>query len=65
MPLRIKLALSLVAALVTVAGFFFQNYLDPTGPKYVILFLGAFMVVSMWVFPEVTRKEPPRRDRKP
>ena len=61
MPFPIKLALSVVVALATLAGYYFQNYLDPIGPKYAILFLGAFMIVSMWIFPEVTRKGPNSR----
>jgi hypothetical protein len=26
------------------------------GPKIAILILGPFMVIAMWIFPEVTRK---------
>ena len=57
MPFPIKLALSIVVLLVMVASYFFQDSLGQTGPKYAVLFLGIFMTVALWVFPEVTRNQ--------
>lgn len=57
MPKPIKIGLSVLVALATVAAFFFQDWLGQTGPKYAVLFLGPFMIVAMWIFPEVMRKE--------
>ncbi|MFG1346851.1 hypothetical protein V5F59_18330 [Xanthobacter autotrophicus DSM 431] len=56
MPNHIKLMLSLVVLAVAAAGYVFQSSLGQVGPKYAVAFLGAFMVVAMWVFPEVQRR---------
>jgi hypothetical protein len=57
MPFPIKFALSLVVILVAAAGFFYERSIGMAGPSYAILFLAPFMVVAMWIFPEVTRKK--------
>ena len=57
MPTPVKLILSLIVLLVAVAGYFFQDSLGQTGPKYAVLFLGVWMTIAMWIFPEVTRKK--------
>ncbi|QRG05049.1 hypothetical protein EZH22_18180 [Xanthobacter dioxanivorans] len=56
MPTRIKFMLSLVVLAVAAAGYAFQASLGLQGPKYAVAFLGIFMVVAMWVFPEVQRR---------
>lgn len=56
MPSHIKLMLSLVVLAVAAAGYVFQSGLGQEGPKYAVAFLGAFMVVAMWIFPEVQRR---------
>jgi hypothetical protein len=56
MPFPIKTALSVIVLLVAIAAYFYQDSLGMQGPKLAILFLGPFMVVAMWIFPEVTRK---------
>ena len=56
MPTPIKLGLSIAVLLVAIAGYFYESSLGQVGPKYAVLFLGVFMVVAMWIFPEVTRK---------
>jgi hypothetical protein len=33
-------------------------HLGQTGPSYAVAFLGVFAVFAMWVFPEVTKKNP-------
>lgn len=55
MPTPIKAVLSVVKLLVAAAGFWFQQSLGQDTAKWVVAFLGVFMVVSMWVFPEVAR----------
>lgn len=57
MPFPVKFTLSLIVIAVAIAAFFFQGALGQVGPKYATLFLGIFMVVAMWIFPEVARKE--------
>jgi hypothetical protein len=56
MPFPIKTALSVIVLLVAVAAYVYQDSLGMHGPKIAILILGPFMVVAMWIFPEVTRK---------
>lgn len=57
MPFRIKLSLSILVFLVALGTFYSQHVAGHAGPKFAALFLGVFMVVAMWIFPEVTRKE--------
>jgi hypothetical protein len=57
MPVRIKLPLSVLVVLVAIAAFFFQRSLGHDVVQYLVLFLGAFMVFAMWLFPEVKREE--------
>ncbi|HQS07691.1 MAG: hypothetical protein B7Y12_10950 [Rhizobiales bacterium 24-66-13] len=61
MPFHIKFGLSIIVLLVTAAGYALQAHLGQTTPKYAVAFLGLFMVVAMWVFPEVERKKIDRR----
>ena len=56
MPFPIKTALSIIVLLVAVAAYFYQDSIGQHGPKIAILFLAPFMVIAMWIFPEVTRK---------
>lgn len=65
MPKPIKIVLSIIVALATVAGYLFQDYLGQEGPKYAVLFLGPLMIIGMWLFPEVMRKGKPQADRGP
>ena len=57
MPVRIKLALSVIVVLVAIAAFFFQRASGHDRIQYLVLFLGGFMVFAMWLFPEVKREE--------
>lgn len=56
MPFSIKFGLSVAVALTALAGWFYLGYLGQTGPQWAVAFLGPFMVVSLWIFPEVMRK---------
>jgi hypothetical protein len=55
MPFPIKTALSIVVLLVAVAAYFYQDSIGQHGPKIAIMFLAPFMVIAMWIFPEVKR----------
>jgi len=57
MPVKIKLALSLVVVLVAAITFYVQNSLGHGRIQYLVAFLGFFMVFAMWLFPEVKREE--------
>ena len=48
MPFRVKFLLSLAWVV----------HLGQTGPSYAVAFLGVFAVFAMWVFPEVTNRNP-------
>ena len=56
MPFPVKLGLSVVVTLVIIAAFFHQRALGHEGPQWALLFLAPFMIVALWIFPEVTRK---------
>ncbi|HYI84396.1 MAG TPA: hypothetical protein VEX11_14450 [Acetobacteraceae bacterium] len=56
MPFKVKFGLSLAVTLVIVAAFFHQRALGHEGPQWALLFLAPFMLVALWIFPEVTRK---------
>ena len=57
MPVRIKLGLSLLVVLVTAIAAWYQHTMGHDRIQYVVAFLGAFMIFSMWLFPEVKREE--------
>lgn len=56
MPRSVKLTISAIVILVAAAAYALQAELGQVGPKYAVIFLGGFMVVAMWLFPEVTHK---------
>lgn len=57
MPLAIKIVFSLVVLATAVAAYHFLAWLGPGITPYLALFLGAFSVVSFWIFPEVVHKK--------
>jgi len=57
MPFPIKFALSVVVLIVAALAFVYERSAGMEGPSYAILFLAPFMVIAMWIFPEVTRKK--------
>ncbi|HAP12457.1 MAG TPA: hypothetical protein DCR50_16645, partial [Afipia sp.] len=57
MPVKIKLALSLVVIIVAAVAFYMQHTLGHERIQYLVVFLGVFMVFAMWLFPEVKREE--------
>jgi hypothetical protein len=64
MPFPIKTGLTLIVLLVAAGAYVFQDALGQIGPKYAVVFLGIFMAVAMWIFPEVSRKESQRPTRR-
>jgi hypothetical protein len=56
-PVKIKLALSLLVVLVTAIAVYSQHVLGHDRIQYVVAFLGFFMIFAMWLFPEVKRDE--------
>jgi hypothetical protein len=57
MPPRIKAIFSVIVAIAAIGGYVFQAGLGNTGPSYAALAFGAVSIVSMWIFPEVSRKK--------
>ncbi len=52
MPVKIKLVLSFVVALVAAITFYMQHALGHDRIQYLVAFLGFVMVFAMWLFPE-------------
>jgi hypothetical protein len=57
MPPRIKFVFSIVVVCAAMAGYTFQVSQGHIGPSYAALAFGLIAVVSMWIFPEVSRKK--------
>jgi hypothetical protein len=57
MPFHIKMTLSIIVLLVACAAYFYEDAIEMHGPKIAILMLAPFMVVAMWIFPEVNRRK--------
>ena len=55
MPFRVKFPLTVMVALVALAGWFYMRWLGQIGPQYAVAFLGPFMVIALWIFPEVAK----------
>jgi hypothetical protein len=65
MPFRVKFPLTLIVALVAIAGWFYMGHLGQAGPQWAVAFLGPFMVVALWIFPEVARDPADVKAQKP
>jgi hypothetical protein len=57
MPPRIKLVLSLLVVIAAVIVHFFQDSVGQDVDKWIVLGLGAFMIVSLWIFPEAGKRD--------
>ena len=64
MPPKVKAVLSVFVAVVAIAAAWFFGQAGNAISRNAVLFLGPFMIVAMWIFPEVTRKEGGGRDIK-
>jgi hypothetical protein len=58
MPKRVKIFFSIVVILAAIAGYLFQAGIGQTGPSYAALAFGIIATISMWIFPEVSRRKP-------
>jgi hypothetical protein len=56
MPFPIKMALSIIVLLVAGAAYMHQDSIGQHGTKIAIMLLAPFMVIAMWIFPEIKRK---------
>ncbi|OED39350.1 hypothetical protein AB833_15560 [Chromatiales bacterium (ex Bugula neritina AB1)] len=65
MPAHMKVLLSVIILIVCLSVFYYDHTHDGGIEKWVALFLGPLMVVSIWIFPEANsgsiRKEVSRR----
>ncbi len=55
MPNNIRAALSVIAALIAAAVFYFEHDAGSGLLKWIALALGAFMIYAVWLFPEAKR----------
>ncbi|MCP1675742.1 membrane protein YdbS with pleckstrin-like domain [Natronocella acetinitrilica] len=56
MPNHIKAILSLAVAVTAVIIYFFQASAGQELTKWLVLLLGMFMIVALWLFPETKKK---------
>jgi hypothetical protein len=56
MPFPIKMTLSIIVLLVACAAYIQQDSIGQFGPKIAVAILAPFMVIAIWIFPEVKRK---------
>lgn len=56
MPPKIKAGLSLVGLVIAALVAWWQHSIGMETTTWIVAFLGVFMVASMWVFPEVTKR---------
>ena len=52
MPVNIKISLSVIVALVGIGTFFLEQRFGEIAIGVVAFLLAAFMILSMWIFPE-------------
>ena len=57
MPPRIKIVLSLLVAIAAVVVHLFQGAAGQEVNKWIVLGLGAFMIFSLWLFPEAGKRD--------
>lgn len=57
MPNNIRAALSVIAALVAAAVFYFEHDAGSGLLKWIALALGTFMIYAVWLFPEAKRSK--------
>ncbi len=57
MPKKVKVIFSIIVILAAIAGYMFQAAIGQTGPSYAALAFGALAAVSLWIFPEVSRRK--------
>ena len=55
MPTNIRAMLSVIVALATAVLVYFEMQAGSGGRAWLVLGLGAFMLVAVWLFPEAKR----------
>ena len=57
MPIKIKIFLTLYVILVAIAVILFENFFGDKSLIIVITALAPFMILGIWIFPEVVTKK--------
>lgn len=57
MPTNIKIIITFLVIVVAIGAHFFQAALGESVNQWLVLFLGAFMGFSLWLFPETKKKK--------
>lgn len=57
MPATIKLAISVLVALVGIGAYYVEAEIGHASAAWVALALAALMIVAMWIFPEAGTKQ--------
>lgn len=60
MPTPIKAILSILVAITAIAAHFFQASVGQETTPWLVLVLGAFMIMALWLFPEAGNKNSKR-----
>ncbi len=61
MPKRIKIVLTTYIIILGIIIITFENKIGDNSLNYLVYLLGIFMIVGIWIFPEVVTKS--RRDK--
>lgn len=57
MPTSIKVILSIIVFALSIGVYLFQDSLGQDLNKWIVIGLGAFMIFSLWLFPDTQPKE--------
>ena len=52
MPRSIQIGISIIVAIGTVLGFWWQASVEHSISQFIVLVVGAIMLLGMWIFPE-------------
>ncbi|WP_340110084.1 hypothetical protein [Pikeienuella sp. HZG-20] len=55
MPPKIKIMLTAMVVIATIAAWFFRDLIGMTASPALLFGLGAFMCFALWLFPEVKK----------
>lgn len=55
MPTYMKLIITVLVAITAIGAHLQQAAVGQTSNQWVVLFLGAFMIFALWLFPETKR----------
>ncbi len=57
MPTYMKLIITALVAITAIGAHFQQAAAGQASTQWVVLFLGAFMIVALWLFPETKKRK--------